>query len=59
MKVGDVFKHCRSNYEVVAIFKDSGKEFYVAKKKNKSGIISYSHIFTYSDNSRKELIDHV
>lgn len=35
MKVGDVFKHFRSNYEVVAVFRDSGKEFYVAKRKKK------------------------
>ena len=33
MKVGDVFKHRRSNYEVVAVFRDSGREFYVAKGK--------------------------
>lgn len=35
MKVGDVFKYFRSNYEVVAVFRDSGKEFYVAKRKNR------------------------
>ncbi len=56
MKVGDVFKHRRSNYEVVAVFRDSGREFYVAKGKNGNGITSYSHVFTYYN---KELIEHV
>lgn len=56
MKVGDVFKHFRSNYEVVAVFRDSGKEFYVAKRKNRNDITSYSHVFTYHNN---ELIGHV
>ena len=60
MKVGDVFKHFRSNYEVVAVFRDSGKEFYVAKRKKRNGITSYSHVFTYSNNDLgKELIEHV
>lgn len=56
MKVGDVFKYFRSNYEVVAVFRDSGREFYVAKKKNRNDITSYSHVFTYHNN---ELIEHV
>lgn len=56
MKVRDVFKHFRSNYEVVAVFRDSGREFYVAKRKDRNGITSYSHIFTYYN---KELIGHV
>lgn len=56
MKVGDVFKYFRSNYEVVAVFRDSGKEFYVAKRKNRNGVTSYSHVFTYYNN---ELIEHV
>lgn len=56
MKVGDVFKYFRSNYEVVAVFRDSDKEFYVAKRKSRNGITSYSHVFTYYNN---ELIEHV
>ena len=32
MKVGDKFKYGRTEYTVVSVFVDNGKEFYVAKK---------------------------
>ena len=46
MKVGDKFKYGRTEYTVVSVFVDNGKEFYVAKKTCRDGSIRYSNVFT-------------
>jgi hypothetical protein len=46
MKVGDKFKHGRTEYTVVSVFVDDGKEFYVAKRISRNGLIQYSNVFT-------------
>lgn len=46
MKAGDKFKHGRTEYTVVSVFVDDGKEFYVAKKTCRDGFIKYSNVFT-------------
>ena len=49
MKVGDKFKHGRTEYTVVSVFVDDGKEFYVAKKTCRDGFIQYSNVFTRNE----------
>ena len=53
-KVGDKIKpkRARSEYTVVAVFEDNGKEYYVAKNKE-----MYSNIFCYD--SEGNLFKHV
>ena len=46
MKTGDKFKYGRTEYTVVSVFVDDGKEFYVAKKTRRDGFIQYSNVFT-------------
>ena len=49
MKVGDKFKYGRTEYTVVSVFVDDGKEFYVAKKTSRDGLIKYSNVFTCNE----------
>ena len=49
MKVGDKFKYGRTEYTVVSVFVDNGKEFYVAKKTCRDGFIQYSNVFTRNE----------
>ena len=52
MKVGDKFKHGRTEYTVVSVFVDDGKEFYVAKKVGHDGFVTYSNVFTYNEEGK-------
>lgn len=49
MAVGEIFKHRRIFYEVVAVFVDDNKTFYVAKCNTAYGGVSYSNIFTLDE----------
>ena len=49
MKTGDKFKYGRTEYTVVSVFVDNGKEFYVAKKTRRDGFIKYSNVFTRNE----------
>ena len=46
MKFGDKFKYGRTEYTVVSVFVDNGKEFYVAKKTCRDGSLRYSNVST-------------
>lgn len=61
MKIGEKFKYCRSEYEVVSVFQDNGKTFFVCKKRKKDGVYTYSNIFTFriNEENKKELFQHV
>ena len=52
MKVGDKFKYGRTEYTVVSVFVDNGKEFYVAKKTRRDGFIKYSNVFTRNEDGK-------
>lgn len=52
MKVGDKFKYGRTEYTVVSVFVDNGKEFYVAKKTRSDGFIKYSNVFTSNEDGK-------
>lgn len=52
MKVGDKFKYGRTEYTVVSVFVDNGKEFYVAKKTRRDGFIQYSNVFTHNEDGK-------
>lgn len=52
MKVGDKFKYGRTEYTVVSVFVDNGKEFYVAKKTRRDGFIQYSNVFTRNEDGK-------
>ena len=47
-KVGDIIKPKRTEYIVVAVFEDNGKEYYVAKTNDNR----YSQIFCYNDEGK-------
>ena len=49
MAVGEIFKQGRIFYEVVAVFVDDNKTFYVAKCNTTDGGVSYSNIFTLNE----------
>ena len=49
MKIGDKFKYGRTEYTVVSVVVDNGKEFYVAKKTCSNGSIQYSNVFTCNE----------
>ena len=49
MKIGDKFKIGKSEYTVVSVFTDDGRELYVAKKVGRDGFITYSNVFTYNE----------
>ena len=57
IKVGDTIKCGRTEYTIVSIFNDRGHEFYVGKYKMKDGVISYSNIFTYSDDNEDGIVE--
>lgn len=52
MKIGDKFKSGKSEYTVVSVFVDNGREFYVAKKIGSDGFITYSNVFTYDEEGK-------
>ena len=52
MKIGDKFKYGRTEYTVVSVFVDDGKEFYVAKKTSCGGLIKYSNVFTCNEDGK-------
>ena len=52
MKAGDKFKYGRTEYTVVSVFVDNGKEFYVAKKTRRDGFIQYSNVFTRNEDGK-------
>ena len=52
MKTGDKFKYGRTEYTVVSVFVDDGKEFYVAKKTRRDGFILYSNVFTRNEDGK-------
>jgi hypothetical protein len=52
MKIGDKFKSGKSEYTVVSVFVDNGREFYVAKKVGSDGFVTYSNVFTYDEEGK-------
>jgi len=57
-KLGDVVKYKRTEYTVVAIFSDGGKDYFVGKKfVPKYNFFEYCHVFTFDEDGN--LMKHI